>query len=74
MPMELKLIVRRAVMRWKGKQVAARKAGNMIATWIKNAVTRRVSQTAFPWMDVFVLRVFCLVFFVCPVGLIIDSR
>ena len=29
MPMELKLIVRRAVMRWKGKQVAARKAGNV---------------------------------------------
>ena len=29
MPMELKLIVRRAVMRWKGKQVAARKAENI---------------------------------------------
>ena len=29
MPMELKLIVRRAVTRWKGKQVAARKAENI---------------------------------------------
>ena len=29
MPMELKLIVRRAVMRWKGRQVAARKVGNV---------------------------------------------
>ena len=38
MPMELKLIVRRAVMRWKGKQVTARKAENAtVPVWEKTA-------------------------------------
>ena len=38
MPMELKLIVRRAVMRWKGKQVTARKVGNAtVPVWEKTA-------------------------------------
>ena len=44
MPMELKLIVRRAVMRWKGKQVVARKAGNVAAPVPETPAERPVGK------------------------------